>query len=87
MTQCRSLMGKSISEPEREVARATTGPAVNFFFFLGPHLLHMEVPGLEVESELQLLAYTTATAPWDLWDQSSHRELKAALLKCWILNH
>ena len=25
----------------------------------------MEVPMLEVESELQLLAYTTATATWD----------------------
>ena len=25
----------------------------------------MEVPRLEVESELQLLAYTTATATWD----------------------
>ena len=29
---------------------------------LGPHLQHMEVPRLGVESELQLLAYTTATA-------------------------
>ena len=37
-----------------------------FFFFLGPHLQHMEVPGLVVESELQLLAYTTATATGDL---------------------
>ena len=36
----------------------------NFFFFvfLGPHPRHMEVPRLGVESELQLLAYTTATA-------------------------
>ena len=32
------------------------------FVFLGPHLWHMEVPRLGVESELQLLAYTTATA-------------------------
>ena len=31
-----------------------------FFFFLGPHLLHMEVPRLEVELELRPLAYTTA---------------------------
>ena len=30
------------------------------FCFLGPHLWHMEVPGLEVESEIQLPAYTTA---------------------------
>ena len=32
-------------------------------FFLGPHLQHVEVPKLGVESELQLPAYTTAT--WD----------------------
>ena len=34
--------------------------------FLGPHLWHMEVPRLGVQSELQLPAYTTATAMWDL---------------------
>ena len=33
-----------------------------FFFFLGPHPKHMEVPGLGIKSELQLLAFTTATA-------------------------
>ena len=33
-----------------------------FFCFLGPHPQHMEVPRLGVESELQLLAYTMATA-------------------------
>ena len=32
------------------------------FVFLGPHLRHTEVPRLGVKSELQLLAYTTATA-------------------------
>ena len=37
-----------------------------FFCFLGPHLWHMEVPRLGVESELQLPVYTTATATWDL---------------------
>ena len=38
-----------------------------FFFkiFLELHLQHMEVPRLGVESELQLLAYATATATWD----------------------
>ena len=35
------------------------------FVFLGPHMQHMEVPRLGVELELQLLAYTTATAMWD----------------------
>ena len=33
-----------------------------FFVFLGPHLQHMEVPGLEVESALQLPVYATARA-------------------------
>ena len=36
------------------------------FVFLGPHPQHMEVPRPWVQSELQLLAYTTATATWDL---------------------
>ena len=36
-----------------------------FFVFLGPHLQHMEVPMLGVELELQLPAYTTATATPD----------------------
>jgi len=36
------------------------------YIFLGPHWRHMEVPRLEVKMELQLLAYTTATATWDL---------------------
>ena len=31
-------------------------------FFLGPHLLHMEVPKLGVKLELQLPAYATVTA-------------------------
>ena len=31
-----------------------------FACFLGPHPRHMDVPRLGVESELQLLAYTTA---------------------------
>ena len=33
-----------------------------FFWFLGPQIRHMEVPRLGVELELQLPAYTTATA-------------------------
>ena len=37
-----------------------------FSFISGPHLQHVEVPRLEVELELQLLAYTTVTATWDL---------------------
>ena len=34
---------------------------VTFFFFLGPHLRHMEVSRLGVALELQLLDYTSAT--------------------------
>ena len=34
-------------------------------FFLGPYIQCMAVSRLGVESELQLLAYTTATATWD----------------------
>ena len=33
-----------------------------FIIFLWPHLRHMEVPGIGVQSELQLLGYTTSTA-------------------------
>ena len=36
-----------------------------FFGFLGLHPWHMEVPRLGVGWELQLPAYTTATATWD----------------------
>ena len=35
------------------------------FFFLGPHLWHMEVPRLGAELELPPRAYATATATWD----------------------
>ena len=54
-----------------------------FFCFLGPHPQPMEVPRLGVESELQLLAYTTATAMQDpsyIWD------LHHSSRQHWILN-
>ena len=64
-----------------------TLPSRIFFFFvfafLGPHLRHMEVPRLGVESELQLSAYTTATATWDLNDVC---KLHHSLWQRWILN-
>ena len=37
-----------------------------FVCFLGPHPQHIEVPRPGVESELQLLAYATATATWEV---------------------
>ena len=52
-----------------------------FFFFLGLHLQHMEVPGLGVKLEPQLPAYTTAMAitdPSHICDL--HLSLLAAIL-------
>ena len=57
-----------------------------FFFFLGLHLWHMEVPRLGVESELQLTAYTTATAMPDLsciW-KLHHRSWQLDSLTHWV---
>ena len=56
---------------------------VGFFCFLGPHLWHMEVPRLGLKSELQLLAYATATATSDL---SRVCDLHHSSWQCWILN-
>ena len=52
-------------------------------FFLWLHLWHMEVPGSGIELELQLLAYTTATATLDL---SNNFNLCRSLWQCWIFN-
>ena len=41
-----------------------------YLVFLGLHLRHMEVPRLRVKSELQLLAYDTATAT-GIWAMSA----------------
>ena len=51
--------------------------------FLGLHLQHMEVPRLGVESELQLLAYSAATATQDL---SHVCNLHDSSQQCQILN-
>lgn len=53
------------------------------FCFLGPHLQHMEVPWLGVESELQLQAYATATA---MQDPSCVCDLHHRSWQCQILN-
>ena len=52
-------------------------------FFLGLHPWHMEVPRLGVQSELQLPAYTIATATWE---PSRIRDLYHRSWQCWILN-
>ena len=54
-----------------------------FFCFLGPHLWHLKFPKLVVESELQLPAYTTATA---MPDSSCIWNLHHSSVQCWILN-
>jgi len=54
-----------------------------YFCFLVPHLWHMEVPRLRVELELQLPAYTTATA---MQDPSLICDLHHSLEQYWILN-
>ena len=53
------------------------------FCFSRPHLRHMEVPTLGIKSELQLLAYTTATAAWD---PSHVCNLHHSSWQCWIPN-
>ena len=62
---------------------ATTGTPI-YFVFLGPHLRHIEVPGLRVKVELQLWAYATATAMPDLRCICS---LHQSSLQCQILNY
>ena len=52
-------------------------------FFLEPHLRHKEDPSLGVRSELQLLAYTTATARQD---PSCIFNLHQSSQQHWILN-
>ena len=54
-----------------------------FFFFLGPDPWHMEVPSLDDLSELQLWAYTTATAMWNL---SHVCDLYHSSQQCRLLN-
>ena len=59
------------------------GREMGDFFFLGPYLRHMEVPGRGVKSELQPQVYTTAIATWD---RSYICDLYWSLQQCWILN-
>ena len=58
---------------------------IHLFCFLGSplHPPHIEVPRLGITSELQLPAYTTATATWDL---SHVCHLHHSSWQHWILN-
>ena len=59
--------------------------AFSFFssVFLGPHQQHLEVPRLVVKSELQLLAYITATA---MRNPNHVCNLHHSSWQCWLLN-
>ena len=63
--------------------RSLTTRSFFFFFFLEPHLWHIEVSRLWVESELWLPAYTTATIPPD---PSHICDLHHSSWQCQILN-
>ena len=67
----------------KEPLRVGTMFCFCFVFLLGPHMQHMELPRLGVELELQLPAYTTATATWDI---SCICDLCFSLRQHWILN-
>ena len=54
-----------------------------FFCFLGPYLWHMDASRLGLQLELQLLAYTTATATPD---PSQICDLCHSLWQRWLLN-
>ena len=55
-------LASALSQGEKMKITWVGGFAFNFFSFLGLHLRHMEVLRLGVESEMQGLAYITATA-------------------------
>ena len=67
----------------KQYFRYTELNKINFNFFLGPHRRHIEVPRLGVQSELQLPAYTTATATRD---PSRICDLHHSSWQCRILN-
>ena len=75
------MLGMGSGRGQNEMERAFL--FVCLCVFLGPHLWHMEVPALGVESELQLPACTTATATWDL---SLICDLHHSSRQRWILN-
>ena len=58
------------------------------FFFLGPHLQHMAVPGLRVELEPQLLAYTAGNSNAGSFNPLSEAKDQTCILMntSWFLN-
>ena len=74
-----AVVGCNSSYPAILMGENDTMQVFLFVCFLGSHLWHMEVPRLGVKSELQLPAYTTATATPDLSRLRSAPQLTAML--------
>ena len=66
MDSLSNLLCLQIYLIERRAISVSYLMKVTIFLLFRAHLQHMEVPKLGVESDLQLLAYTTATAMPDL---------------------
>ena len=78
---------RALDHPAVRVGRNSWGflDVFKTFFFVvpGPHPWHMEVPRLGMESELQMLAYTTATT---MPDPNRVCSLHHSSQQCQILN-
>ena len=92
--QClKNINKRAISRKIINVLKPKIKVCFFFFVFLGPRPQRMEVPRLGVESELQLPAYTTATAMpdlshvWNLHNSSWQRQILNPLSKTRDRNH
>ena len=68
MSISKTLISALLKILERELVASFLRVSAGFYlfiFFLGSQPWHIEVPWREVQSELQLLAYATATATQD----------------------
>ena len=76
------ILSRSLDAKERRNVGDLLAKDTIFLVFLGPHIVHMEVPRLGVESEPQLLTYATATA---IQDPSHICDLHHSSRQRWIL--
>ena len=84
LENCNHSPRKSQSKDANDRMIQITVTIKRFFFFLGLHpRQHLEVPRLGVKSELQLLAYATATA---MQDTNRVCDLHHSSWQCQILN-
>ena len=80
---CPGGPGSPISPCSQNNQRSLSKDLFFLFCFPGLQQQHMEVPRLGVESELRLLAYTTATTTQD---PSRVCDLHHSSWQCWIFN-